>query len=137
MFVNGVTSTSVPFPFMVASSSESNWEIVTLENLDFLLDLIRFFVVFGVLLGRGGYGYVLELLWWMGMITSKFFRFRLLSYCIRILINVLKNLRFKILVYVIFLHFHYLRGAIMISFSRAIKLQTNSNSNSLFLSFFL
>ena len=133
MFVNGVTSTSVPFPFMVSSSS---WEIVTLENLDFLLDLIGFFVVFGVLLGKGGYGYVLELLWWMGMITSKFFRFRLLSYYIRILIKVL-NLRLKILVYVIFLHFHYLRGAIMISFSRAIKLQTNSNSNSLFLSFFL
>ena len=33
-------------------------------------------------------------------------------------------------------HTHYLRGAIMISFSRAIKLQTNSNSISLFFFFF-
>lgn len=53
-------------------ASESNWEIPTSENLGFLLALIDFVVVFGVLVGVGGYGYLLEPLWWMGMITSKF-----------------------------------------------------------------
>lgn len=51
-------------------ASECNSEMPTSQNLGFfLLALIAFLVI---LLGSGGYGYLLEPLWWMGMITSKF-----------------------------------------------------------------